>query len=980
MNLKNIQDPSSPNRDLFLLERSSWIRLFMILLLIILQWSLRAQPPTRVKTTIEASLRNQVEQTIRASSRKFQIIPNSGQEGLPTSVLGYFTTDRSFVFIQHDRLRVIILETIEAESHTPNVDGARFIAGPSEIKYRFFDLVFEGSSPFSELEQKHPFETRRNYLHTVGGSNAVPSYGEWVLKNVYPGIDIRLYSQQQGHLEFDWILWPGADPGKIQMRFEGNSDLALTENGALRVGLGNGHYDMNLPESYSVLPSGKKAVDVRFQLKGTDAVEFQIKDTYDLSQPLVIDPDLIWGIFFDGASASFDEYLYAIEKNPVSELIYCAGAANLQVSTVYAASLSGAYDGTFSSNPDAFIYALTPDGQTVKYATYLGGTGSDIAIGLAVYDTAVFVTGYTASSAFPVTDNAWDNSYGGSIDGFITVLNDSLNRIVYSSFLGASGTDYAYTVRATGADAFVISLQVSAALPIVSPQNYLLGAADATFGGSNEAWIGRFYNYNQLSFGTYVGGSDVDQINDFQVLSTGSILFVGYTKSIAEVNASITHNNNTRTDALFGRIDVREGQAIFQYIEKFGGTNTDNAWGITCLGDSISIVVGQTTSSTGFPLGTGTPFQAVNGGGTEAFIARFNNNGGGYKASYVGGSGTDILVAVRPIILGGRVVLMSFGTTTSTNLLVNNYNAGTLYSPTNGGGQDMMFLICDQQLEAKYYLSYIGGSANDYLGKTGVPWGSNHMYYDSTKFVLYVGTTTHSLETTHNTRFVGRNPIYAPYQGLPIFDAVKSNGSNDAHLVFAIEIRSFIISVLASEWMDLKVHANAACKPVLTWSTSDEMDVSSFEIQRSYDGIHFHTIQTLDDNAYSSPFTDNQIDPQMNQAIYRIMANSHKGTQYFSDDRLFRTCKKNRPGFEVYPTWVKDHITIRDDGGRVRRTLRVVMINELGVRVQQWDFHTGEGPQVLTFNRPLSKGTYYLIIQDSERGDLLHRSRLIAMK
>jgi putative IMPACT (imprinted ancient) family translation regulator len=292
----------------------------------------------------------------------------------------------------------------------------------------------------------------------------------------------------------------------------------------------------------------------------------------------------------------------------------------------------------------------------------------------------------------------------------------------------------------------------------------------------------------------------------------------------------------------------------------------------------------------------------------------------------------------------------------------------------------MMFLICDQQLETKYYLSYIGGSANDYLGKTGVPWGSNHMYYDSTKFVLYVGTTTHSLETTHNTRFVGRNPIYAPYQGLPIFDAVKSNGSNDAHLVFAIEIRSFIISVLASEWMDLKVHANAACKPVLTWSTSDEMDVSSFEIQRSYDGIHFRTIQTLGGNAYWYPYTDNQIDPQMNQAIYRIMANSHKGTQYFSDDRLFRTCKKNRPGFEVYPTWVKDHITIRDDGGRVRRTLRVVMINELGVRVQQWDFHTGEGAQVLTFNRPLSKGTYFLIIQDSERGDLLHRSRLIAMK
>lgn len=873
-----------------------------------------------------------------------------------------------------------MLDNAKTENPVANPHAERGSTESDQFTYHFFDLIFDGSTFNAHLDQKQPFEVRRNYIGEHGVATDVPVYGEWVLRDIYPGIDLRLYSQDQGHLEFDWMVWPGADPEAIRMHVEGHNGLSLSENGALQIGLGAGKYTLNLPESYSVSSTGKKQVDVDFALDSTGVVQFKFNDQYDKTKPLVIDPDLIWGVIFDGANAGFDEYLYALEKHPTTGLIYCAGAANLQVSALYAAALTGAYNGTISSNPDAFVYALTPDGQFVKYITYLGGTGSDVAIGLSLKDTSIFISGYTASANFPISSTAWDNSFGGSTDGFIAILNDSLNRINYSSFLGSTGTDYAFTVRASDVDAYVVSLQVSAGLPILSPQNYLSGAADAIFGGSTEAWIGRFDQYNQLRYGTYIGGPDADQVNDFQLLSNGSVMFVGSTKSITEVNASISQNNNTRTDALIGRIDERGGVAIFQYIEKFGGSNTDNAWGITCLADSVSIVVGQTTSGAGFPLGAGTPFQSSGGGATEGFIARFNNDGGGYKASYVGGGGSDILVSVRPIFLSGHIVLMSFGTTTSTNLPVNNYNAGTLYSPYNAGGQDMMFLICDQQLETKYYLSYIGGSANDYLGKTGVPWGSNHLYYDSTHYILYVGTTTHSLETTHNTPFVGRNPLYAPYQGLPLFDQTKSNGINDAHLVFAIEIRSFIISVLASEWMDLKVYANADCAPVLTWSTPSALDVSTFQIQRSYDGVLFHTIYTLEGGPSIQPYTDAQVDHRMNQVVYRIEALGRDGHSFYSDARLFRSCLASGDGFQVYPTWVSDHITIREESGGASKRLRVVCLNEIGTRVRQWDYQSGVGPQILRLNPPLPKGTYYLLIQDAQRGDLLFHQRLVALE
>ena len=94
---------------------------------------------------------------------------------------------------------------------------------------------------------------------------------------------------------------------------------------------------------------------------------------------------------------------------------------------------------------NVFVTKLNPAGTApLIYSTYLGGSTSDIATGIAV-DTAgsAYVTGYAFSSNFPTTPGAFQTIYQGNGDAFVTKLNPAGSApLVYSTYLGGSGFDY----------------------------------------------------------------------------------------------------------------------------------------------------------------------------------------------------------------------------------------------------------------------------------------------------------------------------------------------------------------------------------------------------------------------------------------------------------------------------------------------------------------------------------------------------------
>src|ERR1051326_9351278 len=169
-------------------------------------------------------LENAVRNTLKQSSLKLQLIENNGQLGLPENVVAYFSSGNQTVFIEKNRLRIIVVKYGEKENEMWFINNKSSItASGKDYRYNTFNILFKGSPGFSSYEKIKPFATKRNFINARSSGQSVTgvsSYGEIILKNVYSGIDLRLYSQETGQMEFDWIISPGADAAMIKMKFE----------------------------------------------------------------------------------------------------------------------------------------------------------------------------------------------------------------------------------------------------------------------------------------------------------------------------------------------------------------------------------------------------------------------------------------------------------------------------------------------------------------------------------------------------------------------------------------------------------------------------------------------------------------------------------------------------------------------------------------------------------------------------------------
>lgn len=109
---------------------------------------------------------------------------------------------------------------------------------------------------------------------------------------------------------------------------------------------------------------------------------------------------------------------------------------------------------------DAFATHISADGTKVLYSTYLGGPANDLGISIAVDPAGlVYLAGFTDSFNFPHTANAIQSRFGGDGgqahyfqfgDGFITVIDPSASKVVYSSFFGGSQDDQIWGIALDG--------------------------------------------------------------------------------------------------------------------------------------------------------------------------------------------------------------------------------------------------------------------------------------------------------------------------------------------------------------------------------------------------------------------------------------------------------------------------------------------------------------------------------------------------
>ena len=228
---------------------------------------------------------------------------------------------------------------------------------------------------------------------------------------------------------------------------------------------------------------------------------------------------LVYSTFLGGSGndGSFYRGGIAVDAAGNAYVTGLTGSTNFPTTAVafqmtYGGGTCGVPPDTFPC-PDAFVTKLNPTGSALVYSTYLGDSGFEQGFGIAV-DAAgnAYVTGLTESANFPTTPGAFQTTFGGFDDAFVTKLNPTGTApLVYSTYLGGSSLDEGFGIAVDAAgNAFVTGITQSTNFPTTP------GALKTTTsGGDYDAFMTKLNPTGTapLAYSTYLGGSFPEQLD-----------------------------------------------------------------------------------------------------------------------------------------------------------------------------------------------------------------------------------------------------------------------------------------------------------------------------------------------------------------------------------------------------------------------------------------------------------------------------------
>jgi hypothetical protein len=548
----------------------------------------------------------------------------------------------------------------------------------------------------------------------------VPTYGAVKYAAVYPGIDL-LYHGNQRLLEYDFLVAPGADPRAIGIRFQGARKLTVNGDGALVIGFGGSEVIEPAPVVYQEIGGQRQAVAGRYVLRGKGRVGFSVAD-YDRSQPLVIDPTLVYSTFLGGSG---DEFGTAIAVDTFGNT-YVTGESCFMGYPNYTCpnfpTTPGAFQTTrVGGHENAFVSKLNATGSALVYSTYLGGsTGAAGGFGIAVDASGnAYVTGEAAPN-FPTTPGAFQTTCGCSGGGgaFVTKLNATGSALVYSTYLSGSsgGWGVGIAVDASG-NAYITGDTLDADFPTTP------GAFQTTYGGNIDAFVSKLNAAGSaLLYSTYLGGSNRDDGSSIAVDTSGNTYVAGGTQSSdfsTTLGAFQTTLGGGRA-AFVSKLNAT-GSALLYSTYLGGGSFNGGYWGYGIAVDRSgnAYVTGETLSSD-FPTTPGA-FQITYGGDGDAFVSKLNATGAALVYStLLGGSGEDRGSSIAVDTSGNAYVI---GTTSSSNFPV---TPGAPQISLRGAANAFVSTL-DALGSVLVSSTYLGGSGNNSCGSRC----GNNSYSDS---------------------------------------------------------------------------------------------------------------------------------------------------------------------------------------------------------------------------------------------------------
>jgi outer membrane protein assembly factor BamB/plastocyanin len=341
-----------------------------------------------------------------------------------------------------------------------------------------------------------------------------------------------------------------------------------------------------------------------------------------------------WDVFVSRLSAAGDSLGYSTylgggkDDEGFGITLDATGAYPIVTGTTSSAAFpvtAGAFHRTNAGGYDAFVTKVNPNpNQALAYSTYLGGAGTDEGFGIALNDTYsnVAVTGVTTSNNFPIIAGAFQSTYKGGIDAFLTEVTRLGKGLVYSTYLGGAGDDEGSGVAVSAPGyAYVTGLTKSTNFPHTS------GAYQTTNKGDYDEFITKVNESasQPLPFSTYLGGTKTDYGLSLALDSSGNVHIAGSTNSTA------FPTGGSPVDSTFGGVaDVvvselsPTGSALLSSTY-LGGKQDDESRFIALDSSGNDYVTGF-TNSLEFPTAGNPLFTYPAGGGSpppyDAFVAK----------------------------------------------------------------------------------------------------------------------------------------------------------------------------------------------------------------------------------------------------------------------------------------------------------------------------------------------------------------------
>ena len=514
----------------------------------------------------------------RLGSLRLRFEPNQGQADARAKYVargpGYT------LFLTQDEAVLALAKPTQGAAEERRAPGSKPTEIP-EFETSVVRMRLVGANQGAELRSAGPQPGTTNYF--LGNDRkkwhtGVAGYERVTYSKVYPGIDLVFYGDGQ-RLEYDFQAAAGADPSRIQLAFEGASRIETDGAGDLLVHSGEATVTVHKPLVYQ--DAKQSPVAARFVVMAGNRVGFEV-GAYDHSKALTIDPVLTYSTYLGGSVFEFplgialdaqgdiviagmtfspdfpvlnahdatlggNSDFFVTKLDPLGRKLifstYIGGSGNegeaLQTNlgnSLAQDSLGNIYVGGYTNsqdfpvvNPiqsqhsgenDGAVFELSPDGQTLLFSTYFGGTANDYVIGIAVNSSgSMIIGGNTDSTDLPLANAL----YSQAGEAGIYTQSDGVNWSTLNHGL-------------TGTDVWAIA---------VNPANHSVIYAGANGGGVYKTTDGGL-NWSPTNTGINSGFSvralAIDPVNPNNVYAGTTTAFLKSTNGGASWTQTLARN------------------------------------------------------------------------------------------------------------------------------------------------------------------------------------------------------------------------------------------------------------------------------------------------------------------------------------------------------------------------------------------------------------------------------------------------------